>query len=141
MAQRKPLKPAIVLIVEHECIVRLELEARLVDMGMTVLVANDADQAIALLDAHPEIELLLTDFRMPGSMDGVRLAHHVHERWPPVKIIVTSGLEQDRLSELPQGGGFLAKPYGAESLWEALAGQMIEGGPGLAGGAAAQARA
>ena len=55
-------------------------------MGLVVLSASDADEAIALLDTHPEIELLLTDITMPGSMDGVRLAHHVRHRWARAQL-------------------------------------------------------
>ncbi len=134
MAQFNRLKPATVLIVEHEHIVQMELEAQLLDMGLTVLAAGDADEAIALLDAHPEIELMLTDLRMPGSMDGIRLAHHVRGRWPPVKIIVASGVTRTQLSQLPEGSIFLAKPYGPEALAAALAQHTIGGsGPRAAG--------
>ena len=133
MAQSTPLQLTTVLIVENEALVRLELAHRLGDMGLVVLVASDADEAIALLDTHPEIELLLTDIRMPGSMDGIRLAHHVRERWPPVKIVVTSGLIGTELSELPHGSVFLPKPYSPDTLTQALAHVMSEGGQRVAG--------
>jgi CheY-like chemotaxis protein len=121
------------LIVENEAIVRLELADRLVEMGLKVFVADGADEAIRLLDAHAEIELMFTDITMPGSMDGLRLAHHVRERWPPVRIIVTSGLISTLLSDLPAESIFLAKPYAPEALAEALH-RLIDGGahPGLA---------
>jgi CheY-like chemotaxis protein len=113
-------KPATVLIVENEAIVRLELKAQLLDMGLIVLTAADADEAIVLLDAHAEIRLLLTDIRMPGPMDGLRLAHHVRRRWPPVRIIVISGLIDTKLSQLPADSIFLSKPYRPEGLSDAL---------------------
>jgi two-component system, response regulator PdtaR len=109
--------------------VRIELEFRLTDMGMIVLSASDADEAIALLDSHPEIELLLTDITMPGSMGGIRLAHHVRHRWPPVKIIVLSGLISTQLSELPSDSIFVPKPYSPDILSTALAHMMNSGGP------------
>ena len=105
MAQSTPLNPATILVVENEAIVRLELVAQLTDLGLKVLVASDADEAIDLLDSHQEIELLLTDVTMPGSMDGVRLAHHVRKRWPPIKIVVTSGRPGTKLSDLPLAAG------------------------------------
>ena len=132
MAQSARLSPPTVLIVENEALVRLELGHRLVEMGMTVLTASDADEAIALLDTHPEIEILLTDITMPGSMDGIRLAHHVRERWPPVKIIVTSGMVETELSDLPRDSVFLPKPYGPDTLTEALA-HVMDSGPRVAG--------
>lgn len=119
MAQSSPLKPTTILIVEDQAIVRLELAAQLTDAGYRVLEAQDADEAIRLLDDHAEIEILLTDRTMPGSMDGVRLAHHVRDRWPPVKIIVTSGRLGTR-ADIPAGSAFLPKPYAPESLLTVL---------------------
>ena len=65
-------------------------------------------EALQLLEAHPGISLIFTDVNMPGSMDGVELAHFVREKWPPVKIIVTSGLKDITPEQLPIG---LGKPY------------------------------
>jgi len=138
MAQSARLKPPTILIVENEALVRLELFVRLTELGLIVLVAENADEAIALFDTHPEIEILLTDIRMPGSMDGVRLAHHVRDRWPPVKIIVTSGLIEAELSELPGDSLFMPKPYGPATLERTL--ERIMTGNGLPP-LAAQARA
>ncbi len=121
MAQSARLKPITVLIVENEAVVRIELAERLARAGLIVLDAGDADEAIALLDLHPDIQILLTDIKMPGSMDGLRLAHHVRHRWPPVKIIVMSGLAETQLSDLPLDSIFLAKPYAPDDLTAALA--------------------
>jgi CheY-like chemotaxis protein len=121
MARSAPLKPATILIVENEALVRLELAAALADMGFIVLQAENADDAIALLETHPRIAILVTDITMPGSMDGLRLAHHVRGRWPPVKIVVLSGLLDTQLSELPEDSLFVPKPYDARELWPALA--------------------
>ena len=120
MPRCAPHKPATVLIVENEVIVQLELAAQLADMGLIALTASNADEAIAVLDAHAEIRLLLTDIRMPGSMDGLRLAHHVRRRWPPVRIIVISGLIDTKLSQLPVDSIFLPKPYRPDGLNDAL---------------------
>ena len=53
--------------------------------------AGDADEAVALLQSRPDISLLFTDIDMPGSMDGLKLAHAVRDRWPPIKILIVSG--------------------------------------------------
>jgi len=132
MAQFARLNPATILVVENEALVRLELTDRLARSGLIVLVASDADEAIDLLDVHPEIEVLFTDVTMPGSMDGIRLAHHVRGRWPPVKIIVASGRIGSHLDDLPSGSLFLSKPYAPEALTVALAQLMTGNGPGLA---------
>jgi CheY-like chemotaxis protein len=132
MAQARPLNPATILIVENEAIVRIELVAQLTDLGLKVLVASDADEAIALLDSHQEIKLLLTDITMPGSMDGIRLAHHVRKRWPPIKIIVMSGRPGTSLGDLPSGSAFFPKPYAPETLRDALKPLFNGNGPRLA---------
>ena len=132
MARSHHLMPTTVLVVENEALVRLEVADRLAQLGLIVLAASDADEAITLLDTHPEIEVLFTDIRMPGSMDGIRLAHHVRDRWPPVRIIVASGMIETELSQLPAGSIFLAKPYGPETLAGALA-HLMNGGPRLTG--------
>ena len=122
-------RPTTVLIVDNEALVCLELASRLGEMGLKVLVASDADEAIDVLNSHPEIELLLTDIKMPeGSMNGIRLAHHVRDRWPPLKIIVISGLIDTKLSDLPLDTILLSKPCEPDVLMDALA-HMIVGRP------------
>ena len=59
----------------------------------------------------PKSELVFTDVNMPGSMDGMALAHYVRGRWPPVKIIVTSGYTKLQEGDLPAGALFIEKPY------------------------------
>jgi len=120
MAQSALPESCTILIVENEAIIRLELDDQLAEMGYQVLVASDAEEAIELLDAHPEIALMITDIAMPGSMDGIRLAQRVRGRWPPVRIIVTSGLGESLAFALPSSSVFLAKPYGPEALQTAL---------------------
>ena len=130
MAQFARLKPVTILIVENEAIVLLEFAQWLTESGLIVLTAGDADEAIILLDTHPEIEVLMTDINMPGSMDGIRLAHHVRRRWPPLKIIVVSGMLQTELSDLPEGSVFLPKPIARPFLWRELSGLLNAADPG-----------
>lgn len=121
MAKPATLKPATILIVENEALICLELADWLTGLGLRVLLAEDADEAIALLDSHAEIDVLMTDIMMPGSMDGLRLAHHVRERWPPVRIVVASGRLDTQPCELPPGSIFVAKPFEPNALWRTLA--------------------
>lgn len=79
--------------------------------GFIVLEASNADEAINILNAHSEIRLMFTDIDMPGSMDGLKLAAAVRDRWPPVKIIVASGHRQLSDDLLPVEGKFFSKPY------------------------------
>ena len=98
----------VVLIVEDEVLVRMGPRRR--DGGFEVVEAGNADEAIASRAAN-DIHLVFTDIHMPGSMDGLKLAHFVRDRWPPVKIIATSGHARITESDLPEGGRFLHKPY------------------------------
>jgi len=96
------------------------LRMRAVDMvedaGFTSVEAVDADQAVAILESRSDIALLFTDIQMPGSMDGLKLAHAVHKRWPPIKIILVSG--QLRLADLdiPADSRFFGKPLEAKVM-------------------------
>ena len=60
--------------------------------------------------------VVFTDIQMPGSMDGLKLARAVSGRWPPIKIVATSGLVDVGEKDLPEGGRFLPKPYHAKQV-------------------------
>ena len=109
-----------VLIVEDEPLVRLCAVETLEDAGFAVIEAGNADEAIRILESRLDIRVVFTDIHMPGSMDGLKLAHAVRNRWPPIKIIVTSGRERVRTQDLPDGGRFFAKPYDPSEIREAL---------------------
>jgi two-component system, response regulator PdtaR len=108
--------PIVVLIVEDEPLLR-ELVVEFVnEAGFVALEAGDANEAIALLKARTDIAVLLTDINMPGSMDGLRLAQTVRDRWPSIKILVVSGRVRLNPSDLPPNSIFLEKPYNGETL-------------------------
>jgi len=90
------------------------------DAGFEVLEAANADEAILILENRSDIRIVFTDVHMPGSMDGLRLAHAVRDRWPPIKLIVTSGQMMVSESELPTGGRFFSKPYQASEISRVL---------------------
>ncbi len=100
-----------VIVVEDEALVRLDIVLSLENEGFVVLEASNADEAIDILNAHPEVRLMFTDIDMPGSMDGLKLAAAVRDRWPPVKIIVASGHRVLSDELLPVQGRFFSKPY------------------------------
>ena len=100
-----------VLVVEDEALVRMGIVDFLEDEGFRVFEADNAEEAIALLTKIDEIRVLFTDVDMPGSMDGLRLAAAVRDRWPPVQIIVTSGHLRSDPASLPENAVFLGKPY------------------------------
>ncbi len=100
-----------VLVVEDEFLLRFNVVEMMRDGGYEVLEAANADEAIALLELRSDITVLFTDIDIPGSMDGIKLANAARSRWPPIKIVATSGHFQVRAHGLPHGGRFLSKPY------------------------------
>jgi len=99
------LQPRKVLVVEDEAILRSQLADVLRDARLTVFEAANADAALEILNTDPDIALVFTDVQMPGSMNGLELAHHIRGTFPKVRLIVTSGTARTR--ELP----FVQKPY------------------------------
>jgi CheY-like chemotaxis protein len=100
-----------VLVVEDDQLIRMDTASSLEAADFKVYEASNAAEAIRLLELHDGITLIFTDINMPGSMDGLALAHYVRGRWPPVKIIVTSGYKKINGSDLPVGALFIEKPY------------------------------
>lgn len=80
----------VVLIVEDDFLIRMDAVGMIEAAGFETLEAGDAEQAIAILTARPDIHVF-TDIQMRGSMDGLKLAHFVRDRWPPIIILATSG--------------------------------------------------
>ncbi len=115
-ATRRP----VVLIVEDELLIRLHAAQIIEEAEFDVIEASNADEAIAILEARPDISVLFTDIQMPGSMDGLKLAAAVKRRWPPIKIVASSGLVNVRPDDLPEGGRFLPKPYDPSKLTDII---------------------
>ena len=110
----------VILIVEDDFFLRMDAVEILSNAGYVAVEAGDADEAIAILEVRPDIHVIFTDVQMPGSMDGLQLAHFVNDRWPPIKIVGTSGLAGLGTQNLPQGGCFVPKPYLAAEVVRAV---------------------
>jgi CheY-like chemotaxis protein len=110
----------VVLVVDDDSLVRMVAADIIQDAGFETIEAADADSAIAILEARKDIRIVFTDIDMPGSMDGLKLARAIRDRWPPIELILTSGLIQIPQRDLPERGVFLPKPYPAEALTSAL---------------------
>jgi len=108
--------PAVVLIVEDEMVLRMRAVDMVEDAGYTPLEALDAAEAVAILESRSDVALMCTDIQMPGQMDGVGLAHAVHERWPTIRIIVVSGHLKLPDLDLPPLSRFLGKPLDAADV-------------------------
>lgn len=111
-----------VLVVEDDALLRAEAVDLCIEAGFTAYEARNADQAIQILERHSDIRVLFTDIEMEGSMDGLRLAHAVRERWPPIAILITSGRRMVTQADLPENGLFFAKPYPPDDIVKALNG-------------------
>lgn len=105
-----------VLVVDDEAIIRFELVDMLEEAGFDVLDASDADEAVAIMETHPEIGAVVTDVQMPGSMDGIKLVHYIRNRWPPAVLFIVSAqkLADDR--SLPERTSFYGKPLDSRRL-------------------------
>jgi two-component sensor histidine kinase/CheY-like chemotaxis protein len=101
-----------VLVVEDEMVLRMRAVDIVEDAGFTPVEAVNADEALAILESRSDIDLLFTDIQMPGSMDGLKLAHAVHDRWPAIKIILVSGQVKPSDAERPADSRFFGKPLG-----------------------------
>ena len=86
------------------------------DAGFFAIEAVNADEALAILESRSDIDLLFTDIQIPGSMDGLKLAHAVHERWPSIKIILVSGKLTPTDAEKPIHSRFFGKPLEVKQM-------------------------
>ncbi len=106
----------VVLIVEDDFLIRMLAVDIAEDAGLSVLQAADADEAIEILQKHSDIRVVFTDIDMPGSMDGLKLAHAIRNRWPPIQVVLTSGKMRPAAAELPERSRFIPKPYNTHLL-------------------------
>jgi two-component system, response regulator PdtaR len=112
-------RPA-VLVVEDEFLVRAVAVSLVEEAGFEAVEAANADQAVKILEARDDIRVVFTDINMPGSMDGLKLAAAVRDRWPPIEIIVTTGRGLPNINVLPERAHFLMKPYTRSQIEQAL---------------------
>jgi two-component system, response regulator PdtaR len=109
-----------VLVVEDEYLSRLHAVNLVEDAGYVAVEASNADEAIRILEARKDIRIVFTDIDMPGSMDGLKLAHAIRKRWPPIELIITSGHFDLDEKEIPERGRFFPKPYRDQEIISAL---------------------
>jgi CheY-like chemotaxis protein len=101
----------VVLVVEDEPLLRMDAADFIEDAGFEVVEAVHAGEAIDILKARHDIAVVFTDIEMPGSMDGMKLAHAVRLGWPPILIVVASGRVMPREGDLPENVHYIRKPY------------------------------
>ena len=120
MAQSSPFKKTIVLVVEDEPLLRMMAVDLVEEAGFEAVEAMNADDAVLVLESRPDIRIVFTDIDMPGSMDGMKLAASVRDRWPPIEIIIVSGHKRPLEEDLPERSVFFAKPYAVGRVIDTL---------------------
>src|SRR6202158_1493524 len=119
--------PPNVLVVEDEMLLRMRAVDMVEDAGFTPVEAINADDALAILESRSDIELLFTDIQMPGSIDGLKLAYAVHERWPLIKIILVSGQLKLGDHDKPADSRFFGKPLDVKQMIAEMRDMMGKG--------------
>jgi DNA-binding NtrC family response regulator len=118
-----PTPTPIVLVVEDETLVRTVMVDALQEEGFTVVEAGNAEEALQVLEAHSGISVVVTDAEMPPGRRGFELAKEVSQRWPSMRVVISSGRAWPGPGDMPESATFLPKPWTAELLaqyvWEA----------------------
>jgi DNA-binding NtrC family response regulator len=109
-----------VLVVEDELFIRMSAVGALQDEGFLVLEAKNSAEALNVLSRHCETNILMTDVRMPGLMDGLALVARVYIDHPEICSIVVSGNSSAQQARNAGAFGFVAKPYLLETMVQAV---------------------
>ena len=110
----------VILVVEDEALIRISAAQLLEDAGYAVVQAWNADVALQILKNRNDIRAVFTDIKMPGSLDGLKLARAIRDRWPPIHLVVASGMEAPGDADFPRFARFIRKPYSPKHLLKAL---------------------
>jgi CheY-like chemotaxis protein len=108
--------PDVVLVVDDDEDVRRFAAETLAEAGFEAIEAGDADEALRVLQDRHDVKVLVSDVRMPGAMNGYRLAQRVRDRWPHVEIVLISGYATPDRRDIAFDCDLLAKPFEADEL-------------------------
>lgn len=112
---------ATILLVEDDEAVRDVATELLEDAGYTVLQAEDAHAAMRVIESRPGIDLVFSDVRMPGKVDGVGLARWVRRLHPELLMVLVSGyVEPESLLRSTEVDAILQKPYTTKEVLRRL---------------------
>ena len=120
------VSPPKVLVVEDEFMLRMRAVDIVQDAGFVPIEAISADEAMTILESRDDISMLFTDIQMPGSMDGLKLAHDTHRRWPHIKIVLVSGQIAVTDGDKPEDSRFFPKPLEIQQMILELQGMIGE---------------
>jgi CheY-like chemotaxis protein len=117
-------RPA-VLIVEDQPFIGMVASDILRESGYDTFQACDAVAAVGLLDAHPEIGVVVTDAQLLGDADGLELAHRVSKEPPGLQLVVTAAGREVSAAQIPEGARVLRKPYASGELRTLVAARTL----------------
>ncbi|MCJ2135998.1 response regulator [Methylobacterium sp. J-026] len=120
MSLKRAPEASIILVVEDDDLVRMNAVALLEDAGFAVIEARHADEAWFILHERSDIGVLFTDVDMPGSMCGMTLSERVHQAWPDIRLVLTSGRHRFADRDVPDHGQFVPKPYNQAQVVRAI---------------------
>jgi DNA-binding NtrC family response regulator len=112
------LKKPVVLVVEDESIIRMETVQMIKVVGYVVIDACDTNDAMAILEARHDVCAVFTEIRVPGHLDGMGLARAIAERWPLVRLMLTSSVS--KVDDFPADWHYVPKPYASAQIVAAL---------------------
>jgi CheY-like chemotaxis protein len=125
--EKKPDIRALILVVEDEALVRMMLVDVLDDAGFKVMEAAHADEALHILAAVPEVQVVVTDVEMPrGSINGFELARRVRDDRQDIGVVIASGRVSPVPGDLPPGAHFVGKPVRPERLLELVRALLLQ---------------
>ena len=105
-SKKNPSPRPHVLVVEDGVFSRFHAVDLVEAAGYRAIEASNADEAIVILESRKDIRIVFTDIDMPGSMDGLKLARAIRDRWPPIELILTSGHFDVPEDKIPERGLF-----------------------------------
>ncbi len=105
-----------VLVVEDEILIRAMVSDELREAGHEVIGAYNADEALAVLGARVHVDLVVTDVRMPGTIDGLGLLSEIRSNYPSVPVILTSGHLEAATAFAEGAVAYIGKPYPLEAM-------------------------
>ena len=114
-------RPLVVLVADDEMLLRMLAVEVLSENGCVTIEAANAAAALEVIGSQADdIDVLFTDIRMPGEINGLDLAHCVRYRWPWIGIVVVSGNIFVTPKELPDRARFLRKPYDMDHVVDVI---------------------
>jgi two-component system, response regulator PdtaR len=121
-------RPARILVVEDEVLVRALIAEELRLAGFSVIEANRADDALTYIKAGEQVDLVFSDIQTPGSLDGLQLAETLRDKYPDIPVILTSGNDDPKYVGIL--GAFVPKPYDITKTIELMSAILAQKSPG-----------